>query len=335
MALSKKGVAAIKELFHKYVENNLLWIFFLMIVLYILLASLVSELFYRFYHTFLDITSAMKYINMWYSYMIGMVVTLVIVCVVIRKNNFILRSFLPEGVGKDHKVRVVEDTYEPSQNNTVRNLLIGLLIGFLMNFACIICAVIHGDLKFYLDFSAAMIPTFIYAFVMVFVQSSSEEMWCRGYMYERILIHYPLWVAVLANGVFFGLMHIINNGITVLAIAEIAVFGISSSLVRWYTGSIWMVMGIHTMWNFTQAFIFGLPNSGLVSEVSIFHLDAMNGVSNLIYSYEFGVEAGIPSVIIDALLGITCLILAKRDGRLDEMFMSYEKKAAMAEMKAV
>lgn len=328
MASGKSFMSAVKEKFHKYVENNLLWIIFLVIVLYIILGSLVSELLSRMVRGFLDITSAMAFINMWYTYTVGAVVTLVIVCAVIKKNHFILRSFLPEDVGKDHRIKVVEDTYEASQNNTVRNLMIGLLLGFLTNAGCILCAVIHGDLKFYLDFSAAMIPTFIYAFLMVFIQSSSEELWCRGYMYERILIHYPLWVAVLANGIFFGLIHMFNDGVTVLAIAGIVVCGISYSLVRWYTGSIWMAMGIHTMWNFTQNFIFGLPNSGLVSEVSILHLDAVNGVSNLIYSYEFGVESAVPSVIINSLLGIICLILAKRDGRLGELFMSYENKPA-------
>lgn len=91
-----------------------------------------------------------------------------------------------------------------------------------------------------------------------------------------------------------------------------------------------MVMGIHTMWNFTQNFIFGLPNSGLVSAVSIFHMDAVNGVSNLVYDYGFGVEGAVPAVVVDSLIGIVCLILAKRTGRLGELRMSYEKKAASA-----
>ena len=147
-------------------------------------------------------------------------------------------------------------------------------------------------------------------------------------MYERIKIHYPLWVAVLANGVFFGLLHSFNDGATVFAIVSIIVCGISYSLVRWYSGSIWLVMGIHTMWNFTQNFLFGLPNSGLVSEVSIFRLDASNGTSNLIYDYGFGVESTIPAILADFTLGIVVLLLAKRNGRLGELFMSYEKKAA-------
>ena len=256
---------------------------------------------------------------------------MILVCVIVKKNRFILRSFLPQGVAKNHKVKVVEDTYTASQENTVKMLLLGLFLGFLTNFICILCAMIHGDVAFAPAFSPAMIPTFIYALLMVFMQSTSEDLWCRGFMYERLCIHYPVWMAILVNGVFFGALHIFNDGVTVVAIADIVICGISYSLVRWYTGSIWVAMGLHTMWNFTQNFIFGLPNSGLVSEVSIFRLDAANGVSNLIYDYGFGVEGAIPALMVDILLGVIVLILAKRSGRLGELRMSYEKKAALAE----
>jgi hypothetical protein len=148
-------------------------------------------------------------------------------------------------------------------------------------------------------------------------------------MYERISVHYPLWVAIVVNGVFFGVLHCFNDGANVLAITDIAVCGIAYSLVRWYSGSIWMVMGIHTMWNFTQNIVFGLPNSGLVSELSLFHLDAANGTSNLIYNYSFGVESALPAIIVDAAMAIIVLILAKKNGRLGELLMSYEKRTAL------
>ena len=64
------------------------------------------------------------------------------------------------------------------------------------------------------------------------------------------------------------------------------------------------------------------------SEVSIFRLDASNRTSNLIYDYGFGVESTIPAILADCTLGIVVLLLAKRNGRLGELFMSYEKKAA-------
>jgi hypothetical protein len=83
------------------------------------------------------------------------------------------------------------------------------------------------------------------------------------------------------------------------------------------------------MWNFTQNFLFGLPNSGLVSEASVFHLDAATGISNWIYSYEFGVEGGVPAVFIDLVLIAVILWCAKRDGRLGELKESKESRGEM------
>jgi hypothetical protein len=198
-------------------------------------------------------------------------------------------------------------------------LLIGLLVGFVMNGACIVCAVLNGDIFLYLNFAVKQIPFYCFALFCVFIQSSTEELWVRGFMYERINVRYPLWVAILVNGMFFGLLHAANPGATVFAVAEICVCGLSFSLAKWYTGSIWFPAGIHTAWNFTQNFLFGLPNSGLVSEISVFKLDAASAQNSLVYSVPFGVEGAVPSLVVDALLGIVCLILAIRQGRANEL----------------
>ena len=211
----------------------------------------------------------------------------------------------------------------------MKMLGIGLLLGFLTNFFCILCALIHGDIKLYLDFSASQIPLMAFALISVFFQSTSEELWCRCFLYDRINVHYPLWVAIVVNGALFGMMHLANPGISALALADLIICGLSYSMLRWYSGSIWTCFGIHTMWNFTQNFLFGLPNSGLVSEASVFHLDAAAGISNWIYSYEFGVEGGAPAVFIDLLLVVVILILAKRDGRLGELLESRESRGEM------
>ena len=164
----------------KFKGNNLIWILFLVIALYEFLSQGAELLVMAAARIiFKDASPAVMFVNEYYTPTIGAILVLVLVCLIVKKNRFILRSFLPKGVGKDHKILVVEDTYEATQENTAQKLLIGLLLGFLTNFACILCAMIHGDIKLYLDVSASMIPVFIYAFIMVFIQSTSEELWCR------------------------------------------------------------------------------------------------------------------------------------------------------------
>lgn len=318
----------------KFKGNNIIWILFLIIALYEFGASIVQLGFIYFLVSLRNWSSSMHFILEYYTSVLASIIVLVAVLLVVRKNHFILRSFLPAGRKKEFQVKVIEDTYVASNNNTIRMLLIGLLLGFLTNFTCILCALAHGDIKLYYDFSADQVPILLFALLSVFFQSTSEELWCRGFMYERLSIHYPLWVAVVVNGVFFGLMHMFNDSVSPMAIIGITICGLSYSLVRWYTGSIWICMGLHTMWNFTQNFLFGLPNSGLVSEMSVFHLDAATGSSSLIYDYGFGVEAAIPALLVDAALGIGVLILAKRSGRLSELTMSYEKNTAASQSSA-
>ena len=298
-----------KAIFTKtHFTNRIIWILLAWFVLYEVLDGFITLACAAVLHnTVTNASNALRFVFRYYTPLLGSIVFFVLVCLVIKKNRFLLGEVRPK-------------------KGSLKMLGVGLLLGFLTNFFCIICALLHGDIKLYLDFSASQIPLMIFALISVFFQSTSEELWCRSYLYDRINVHYPLWVAILINGVLFGAMHCFNPGVTVLAIADIAVCGISYSLLRWYTGSIWTCFGIHTMWNFTQNFLFGLPNSGLVSEASVFHLDAATGISNWCYSYEFGVEGALPAVFIDLLLGVVIIWCAWKKGRLGELMESRESR---------
>ena len=306
-----------KDFFAKtHFTNRIIWIVLVWFALYefvdglfVLFASGLQRLLIR------NQSAGLSFVLEYYTPLLASCIFFVLLCLIVKKNRFMLQVIKPSREGKSMKM-----------------LGMGLLLGFLTNFFCVLCALIHGDIKLYLDFSVSQIPLMIFALISVFFQSASEELWCRCYLYERINVHYPLWVAIVVNGTLFGLMHLSNPGITVLAMADLIICGLSYSLLRWYSGSIWTAFGIHTMWNFTQNFLFGLPNSGLVSEASVFHLDAATGISNCIYSYEFGVEGGVPAVFIDLLIIAVIIYLARRDGRIGELFESKESKGEMPVM---
>lgn len=294
-------------------NNRIIWILLAFFCWYILLGEFIIYGFMELLDKLIPNPSpGMAFVLDYYTPLIASVLFFLLVCAVTKKNRFLL------------------DVVRPSkERRSMSKLGIGILLGFLTNFFCILCALLHGDIKLYLDFSAAEIPLMIFAFICVFFQSTSEELWCRVFMYDRINVHYPLWVAIVVNGTVFGLLHSANPGISALAMADLIICGLAYSLLRWYSGSVWTCFGIHTMWNFTQNFLFGLPNSGLVSEASVFHLDAATGISNLIYSYEFGVEGAVPAVFIDLLLIVVIMVLAKRQGRLGELLESRESRGEM------
>ena len=299
--------------------NRIIWIIAVTFVMYLIVGELAQEQLSRLFESIPGQSDAMHFTTYYYTTVLGSIIVLFLFLLITwKKNGFVMKSFLPSDING-------------SKAFNFRLLGLGLLLGFITNFFCILCALLHGDIKLECIFSVSQIPLFLFALLSVFIQSSSEEMWCRGFMYERINVHYPLWVAVAINGILFGLLHAFNPGVTKLAIFDIIVCGISYSLLKWYSGSIWTCMGIHTAWNFTQNYLFGLPNSGLISQVSAFSLAAANGTTNLFYDYKFGVEGALPALFIDALIGVVILVLAYREGRLNELLMSREKLLSQQE----
>lgn len=186
-------------------------------------------------------------------------------------------------------------------NNAV-NLLIGLLIGIGMNGAAILMAWMHGDIRMYFD-KFEPVP-FIILFIAVFVQSAAEEMVCRGFIYQRVLRTYRnrFWLAVIINSVFFGMIHLGNNGISAMAVVDLVVTGLLFSAMVYYFDSLWMAMAAHAGWNFTQSILAGLPNSGIVVPYSVFRLDAASARDSFFYNVAFGVEGTVPAITIQVVV---------------------------------
>ena len=198
--------------------------------------------------------------------------------------------------------------------NTLKLFGVGALVGFLMNGACILVAWLHQDLHFTVgSFQAGYL---LLAFLCVLVQSAAEELVTRGYMMGALRERYPVWVTVAANSLFFGALHLLNPGITVLSFLNIVMIGLCFSLVMVAFDSLWMCIALHTAWNFTQNLLFGLPNSGIVSQSSWLHLEAARG--SVLYDAVFGVEGAVPALVVEALFILVVLLICQRNRRKRE-----------------
>ena len=228
------------------------------------------------------ISGALSFLFMYLAFF-GIVVLVLLYCVLFEKPSF--RSF---GCSKNGG----------QKGNTWKLFFLGLLLGFGMNAFLILLAWLHGDL----DLSVGRFE-FLYllcALLCVCVQSGAEELVTRGYMMGALRERYPIWVAIAVNSVFFGALHLMNPGITVLSMLMIILYGLFCSLIVYYLDSLWLCIAIHTSWNFTQNFLFGLPNSGIVSQGSFLHLEA--ATSSLFYDAVFGVEGSLTGAILYVLL---------------------------------
>lgn len=191
---------------------------------------------------------------------------------------------------------IIDKITTKTKGNNMANLFWGLFIGFVLNGLCALIAMINGD--FTLRFSQFEIFRAFGLFFAVFVQSSAEELLCRGFMYQRLLksTNSPAF-AIIFNSLFFAALHLFNNGMSILPFYCILIFGVLASMLVYYFDSLWMVMGLHAMWNFTQSILLGLPNSGNNVPYSIFKIGS-SVKGSFAYNPIFGLEGTILSCVL-------------------------------------
>ncbi len=210
------------------------------------------------------------------------------------------------------KNRPILKTLTPKmKGNTLKWVLLGLLIGFGANSFCALVSILFRDIA--LSFSGFDVKWFLLLFFAVFVQSGSEELVCRCYIYQKLRRRYRSpWVAVIVNSVVFGAMHIPNPGANFFGIAQCMLFGFLTSVLVWKYNSLWGAMFVHTAWNFTQNIFYGLPNSGVVSPYSVFKLEAAS--SGLFFDPGFGIEGGPLVWVLLGLITAALLYYAEKKG---------------------
>lgn len=191
---------------------------------------------------------------------------------------------------------IIDKITTKTKGNNMANLFWGLFIGFVLNGLCALIAMINGD--FTLRFSQFEIFRAFGLFFAVFVQSSAEELLCRGFMYQRLLksTNSPAFT-IIFNSLFFAALHLFNNGMSILPFYCILIFGVLASMLVYYFDSLWMVMGLHAMWNFTQSILLGLPNSGNNVPYSIFKIGS-SVKGSFAYNPIFGLEGTIFSCVL-------------------------------------
>ena len=112
------------------VRNNIIWILIIIVGLFYYGTSYADGFFAMTIVDMADWSPEMEFIHWMYTGTIAGVLVLIVICLVFKKNRFILRSFLPAKIGTKHEIRVIEDTFPVQKNNTWKSLLLGLLIGF-------------------------------------------------------------------------------------------------------------------------------------------------------------------------------------------------------------
>jgi uncharacterized protein len=125
----------------------------------------------------------------------------------------------------------------------------------------------------------------------------NEEIVFRGLLFRLSQKVLGVWGALALTSLLFGAAHAFNHGATVGSSGAIAVeAGILLGAAYALTQRLWLPIGLHLGWNFTEGSIFGMSVSGGSTRGSLV-IGTLHG-RNFVTGGSFGPEASIVAVAV-------------------------------------
>ncbi|MGQ9614031.1 MAG: lysostaphin resistance A-like protein [Chloroflexus sp.] len=129
------------------------------------------------------------------------------------------------------------------------------------------------------------------------IQGAAEEILTRGWMLPTLAARYRVWIGLLISSLFFTFMHALNPNLSILAMINLALYGLFGALYALREESLWGICAFHSIWNWAQGNLFGLEVSGqMVSGGMIFNL--IETGPDWLTGGAFGPEGGLVTTIV-------------------------------------
>ncbi len=133
--------------------------------------------------------------------------------------------------------------------------------------------------------------------VVLLFGSVGEELVFHGYAFQQLVRHIGEFATVLPVGILFGLMHLGNQGVTLLAVVNTIAWGVLLGCAYLRTRALWLPIGMHFGWNVATPFL-GLNLSGFTIAVTGYELHWRTGV--LWSGGAYGLEGGLFTTVVVA-----------------------------------
>lgn len=149
-------------------------------------------------------------------------------------------------------------------------------------------------------------------FFAFFIQSLAEETICRGFLLQSLSEKTSFPLAVFVSSTAFALPHLasvlsVDSKFAIIGIINLYLVSIVFSLLFVLRSNIFIVSGLHCVWNFVLNGVMGLSVSGSEGNQNAL-MDFKVNSENIISGGAYGLEA---SVITSVVLGVTVIILIK------------------------
>ncbi|MGA7224367.1 MAG: type II CAAX endopeptidase family protein [Candidatus Acidiferrales bacterium] len=133
-----------------------------------------------------------------------------------------------------------------------------------------------------------------------------EEFFYRGYLQFTLTSGIRFWPAALITSAWMGAAHMLNPGWNFVGVFATAGYGLVACLLLRRTGDLWMPIGLHAGWNWSELYFYGVPSGGFAPQGHLFNGNLHGPVS--LTGMPYGVEASWLNI---ALLIIWWFVFAK------------------------
>jgi membrane protease YdiL (CAAX protease family) len=193
-----------------------------------------------------------------------------------------------------------------------RELGIGLLVGAGLYAACELILMALGIYRINgLNPWSYMLP----AIAMALSSGVYEELLFRGVLYGSVERWFGSWAALVVSSLVFGLTHLINPQGTLEGALFIAVeAGILLAAAFMLTRRLWLSIGFHISWNYTQSAIFSSIVSG--NEASQGLVRSTVEGPDYLTGGDFGVESSLLALVLCTTAGIVMMVMAVKRGKI-------------------
>lgn len=193
-----------------------------------------------------------------------------------------------------------------------RELGIGLLVGSGLYTAGVLVLMVLGFARIEgTNPVSIMIP----AIAMALSSGFLEELLFRGALFRIVEDWLGSWASVLISSVVFGFVHLMNPAATLTGAIFISIeAGLLLAAAYMLTRRLWLGIGFHISWNYTQSAVFGGVVSGGVAEPGLFKT-VITG-PDLITGGSFGLEASLIPCLLATSTGVVLAVMAVRRGHV-------------------
>lgn len=153
------------------------------------------------------------------------------------------------------------------------------------------------------------------AIAMALSSGLFEELFFRGVIFRSVEDLFGSWISLIVSSVVFGFLHLLNPAGTLEGAIYITIeAGLLLAAAYLVTRRLWMSMGFHMAWNYTQSAIFSGTVSGGDSDPGLIR-STIEG-PDLLTGGSFGLESSILALVLCTTTGVILLMIALRRGHI-------------------